>query len=132
MSNTPTPHDTNPDTDTDTDADETESDSLYFNDTTERVEALEDQIDDIRGKQQALRELDDATSTIDCDHGTATLTIDEPNGRVEATMSVRRLSAPVEAVLHGFEWSVKFSTGYDTRSRLFQFELEGRLKTFYK
>jgi hypothetical protein len=132
MSNTPTPHDTDPDTDTDTDADETESDSLYFNDTTERVEALEDQIDDIRRKQQALGELDDAISTIDCDHGTATLTIDESNGRVKATMSVRRLSAPVENVLHGFEWSVKFSTGYDTRSRLFQFDLEGRLKTLYK
>lgn len=115
MSNTPTPHETDTDTDADADADETAPDSsLYFNDTTERVEALEDQIDDIRGKQQALRELDDAISTIDCDHGTATLTIDDSNGRVEATMSVRRLSAPVEHVLHGFEWSVKFSTGYDT------------------
>lgn len=105
-----------------------EQSDLYFADAQGEYQSLEERREELAEKQRMLVALDTLISIIDCDLGSASLTIKE-DGTVVAKTSTPKLSEEVKTVITDYNWSKKFDIGYDTRSKCITWSLKSTVET---
>jgi hypothetical protein len=103
-------------------------DGTYFEDVTEKWTDLEEQREELKMRQEALRLLDERVAKIDCDIGGASLEIDD-DGIIEVSTSTPEMCEEVKQLVHGYSWPKKSAIGYDTRSECVTWSLKTGIET---
>ncbi|MFD1570108.1 MULTISPECIES: hypothetical protein [Haloferacaceae] len=104
------------------------STDLYFEDAQTLHDEYSEQRAAIRRKQAALEALCERLAHIDCDHGSASLEIDN-DGTITVGISTPKFPDEVKSILHDFQWPRKFATGYDTMSECLTWSLKTDIET---
>lgn len=103
---------------------------LYFQDVVDEWQHLGEEQKKLQRRQEALAQLDERVSKIDCDLGGATVEITD-GGIVTVSTSTPDMCEEVKSLIRDYSWPKKSAIGYDTRSECVTWTLKTDIETLF-
>lgn len=126
-----TPEMTSPESGGTDDKNETDA-GIYFDGSEAIWQSLEEEREELRRRQEAVKELDNLVREIDCNIGGASMEVDVEEGTIRVQTITEHMTEEVKELVHGYCWSRKFDIGYVTRNRCITWDLQTHMDTLVK